>query len=110
MMIQPAAFSAGIIAFSEQRFFHPFEIISRGLAGLVFVLYADSAIYPWLIRWLGYGLLAVSVGLLCTPPSLHRHFARWSAVQFKEWFRWCGLAFLPAAAFLLFVAWTSMTG
>ena len=40
MLFRPHAFAQGIINFSEQPYFHPFEMISRLIAGGLFVAYA----------------------------------------------------------------------
>jgi len=104
MIINPAYWANGIIKFSEKSWFHPFEIISRFVFGLGFVLFAGQTLYPTLMSIIGYGLIAVSVGLLFTPPSKHREFALWSAEKFKNYFRWFGFVSLVFGAFLIYGA------
>ncbi len=104
MIIKPAYWANGIIKFSEKSWFHPFEIISRFAFGLGFVLFAGQTAYPTLMSIIGYGLIAVSVGLLFTPPSKHREFALWSAEKFKNYFRWFGFVSLVFGAFLIYGA------
>jgi hypothetical protein len=104
MIINPEYWSAGIVKFSEKRWFHPFEIVSRFAFGLVFVVFANQTLYPQLMSFIGYLLIAVSAGLLSTPPSTHRKFAVWSAERFRNLFRPLGFVSLLFGAFLIFAA------
>lgn len=104
MIVNPEYWSAGIIKFSKKFWFHPFEIISRFAFGLVFVFFAGQTLYPELMTVIGYSLIAVSVGLLLTPPSKHKEFALWSAEKFKNYFRWFGFVSLAFGAFLFYAA------
>ncbi len=104
MIAKPDYWADGIVKFSEKWWFHPFEIISRFVFGLLFVLYADQTTYQTLILVIGYLLIAVSIGLLFTPPSKHKQFARWSAQKFRNKFRPLGFVSLLFGAFLVFLA------
>lgn len=104
MALKPGAFSDGIISFSEKSYFHPFEIISRLLAGFLFVAYSAGTRFPAVILFIGYGLILVGIGLALTPPKLHRKFARWSANRFRTSFRLIGLASLPLSVLLIYAA------
>ena len=104
MAVKPNVFADGIVSFSEKTFFHPFEIISRLLVGVVFVWFADDTLAPTVIRLLGCGLLLVGIGLALTPPARHRQFARWSADKFRSQFRLIGLVSLPLALTLFYIA------
>lgn len=104
MIVNPEYWANGIIKFSEKSWFHPFEIISRFVFGLSFILFAGKTDYPNLMLAIGYLLIAVSVGLLFTPPSKHRQFALWSAKKFRNKFRWLGFGSLGFGAFLLYAA------
>ena len=104
MIIKPEYWADGIVKFSEKSWFHPFEIISRFVFGLGFVFFADETLFPKLIMIIGYLLIAVSIGLLFTPPSKHRHFALWSAHRFRNKFRLFGIFSLLFGAFLIYIA------
>lgn len=104
MIVNPDYWADGIIKFSEKSWFHPFEIISRFVFGLLFVLSARQTPYPTLILVIGYLLIAVSVGLLFTPPSKHKQFALWSAEKFRTKFRPLGFLSLLFGAFLVFLS------
>lgn len=104
MIHAPQDFAKGIVWFSQQWFFHPFEILSRALAGIVMVLFAEQTATPMLFSILGYGLLAVAAGLTLTPPSRHRQFAVWSATAFAKYFRLIGVSTIPLALLLLYCA------
>lgn len=100
MVIRPAAFADGIIAFSEQPYFHIVEVVSRIIAGVIFIQYCADTRFPQLILAIGIVLLCVGIGLACTtPPSQHRKFALWSAQAFKNQFRLIGVVSVPPAVF-----------
>ncbi len=104
MIRDPQGFAKGIVWFSQQWFFHPFEILSRALAGLVMLVFADETRMPLMFTVLGYGLLIVAAGLALTPPSRHRQFAVWSASAFATYFRLIGVLTIPLALLLLYGA------
>ncbi len=102
MIIAPKYFANGIVKFSEKKWFHPFEIISRFVFGLGFVLFAAQTRYPTLMSVIGCVLIAVSLGLLFTRSSKHKEYAVWSAEKFKNYFRWFGFVSLAFGAFLIY--------
>ena len=104
MVVSPEYWSKGIMKFSEKPFFHPFEIVSRLLFGVVLVVFADQTLYPIFMSFLGYVLVLVGVGLAFTPPSRHRQFAVWSAQKFKEMFRPAGIGSLLFGTFIIYAA------
>lgn len=104
MIANPDYWSTGIVKFSEKPYFHPFEILSRLIFGVVFIVFADQTLYPTLMLIIGYLLIAVAVGLLLTPPKQHRQFAIWSAKKFRNTFRPAGLGSLLFGAFLIYAA------
>jgi hypothetical protein len=104
MIVNPEYWANGIVKFSEKSWFHPFEIISRFVFGLSFILFAGQTLYPTLMSIIGYFLLAVSIGLLFTPPSKHKQFALWSAGEFRNKFRWLGFGSLAFGAFLVYAS------
>lgn len=103
MIISPARFAQGIVAFSQHRLFHPFEVISRLLAGALFFYFADTTPAPWLIKAVGVGLILVGLGLIWLRSPRHKQFAVWSAQRFKTSFRLIGAVCLPIA--IVFVLW-----
>ena len=104
MIKNPEAWSKNIIKFSELSYFHPFEILSRISFGLIFLRYGDQTGFPALMNFIGYMLIGVGVGLLFTPPSLHRKFALWSAVKFKKSFRPAGFGSLLFGLFIIYAS------
>lgn len=105
MMVNPDYWSRGIVKFSKVAYFHPFEILSRLIFGVVFITFAGQTLYPMLISVVGYILVIVGVGLLFTPPSKHRQFAVWSAQKFRPVFRPAGVV---SFAFGIFIIYTSL--
>lgn len=104
MFIRPDAFAQGIINFSEQPYFHPFEILSRLIAGGIFVLYAAETQFPQLFHVLGTVLLLVGAGLALTPARIHKKFAVQSAHRCRNYFRWIGLVAVVLALALIYAA------
>jgi uncharacterized protein YjeT (DUF2065 family) len=104
MLFRPYAFAQGIINFSEQPYFHPFEIISRLIAGGVFVAYASDTQFPLLFKVIGLVLVLVGVGLALTPPRLHKKFAVQSAHRCRNYFSWIGLVSVVLALALIYAA------
>lgn len=104
MVIKPDSFTAGIITFSEKPYFHVFEIVSRIIAGLIFVTYATDTVFPAVISVIGFALILVGVGLALTPPRVHRKFAVWSANEFRDRFRLIGIVSVPLSLLLIYVA------
>lgn len=104
MVLKPQVFSQGIITFSEKTYFHPFEIISRLLSGAAFVYYSPETLFPGVFSFIGYVLMAVGGGLLCTPPALHKKYAVWAAIRFKTIFRPAGLVSAPMGILMVYCA------
>jgi uncharacterized protein YjeT (DUF2065 family) len=104
MLFRPHAFAQGIINFSEQPYFHPFEMISRLIAGGLFVAYAADTQFPLLFKVIGLVLLLVGAGLALTPPSLHKKFAVQSAQRCKNYFRLIGVFSIGLSFALIYAA------
>jgi len=104
MVVNPRYWANGIIRFSEQSYFHWFEVISRLLAGLLFLLYGQQTVYPKLMSGIGYLLLIVSLGLIIVGSNKHRQFAVWSAHKFKSVFRVSGLFSFSFGVFLIYLS------
>ena len=104
MIVNPSYWSNGIIEFSRKSYFHWFEVITRLIAGLVFVSYNQTTLYPQLILSIGYLLIAVSIGLIITGSVKHRQFAVWSARKFKSTFRPAGFGSFVFGSFLIYIS------
>lgn len=76
MAVKPIQFSHGIVRFSEQPWFHTFEIISRLIAGLVFLLLADETAYPKIVLFIGGILCFTGMFLFLIGAERHKRFAR----------------------------------
>ena len=94
MIKNPYAWASSIRTFSHKAYFHLFEIISRLIFGLVFIVYAEQTSLPLLIKVIGWIVLLVAIGLAFTPPSKHRQFAVWSSHRFVKSFRIAGVGSL----------------
>lgn len=104
MIVNPNYWSIGIVNFSKKTYFHWFEVFSRLIAGLVFIHYSETTLYPPLILSIGYLLLAVGLGLVIIGSVKHRRFAVWSAHQFKNTFRPAGFVSFILGSFLIYIA------
>jgi hypothetical protein len=107
MVIDPDYWSNGIVRFSEARYFHGFEIISRLGFGAIFIAFSEQTLYPAVIGTFGYLMIAVGIGLLIAGPSRHKQFALWSAKKFKKTFRPAGIV---AVAFGVFIIYGAVKG
>ena len=90
MIAKPLQFSRGIVQFSEKRWFHAFEIASRGILGILFLILASKTSYPTVVAFIGGVLCFVSVFLIVIGPSRHRKFALLTSGLGKN-FRFLGL-------------------
>ena len=104
MVVNPEYWSEGIVRFSQKFYFHLFEILSRLIFGVIFIVFSDQTFYPVVMLVIGYSLVAVGVGLLITPPSKHRQFAVWSAQKFKKMFRPAGVCSFVFGVFIVYAA------
>ena len=104
MIAKPAAWSKGIISFSNMAWFHPLEIASRLAFGLVFIYYADQTLYPRVILAIGCLLLGASLVILFMLPSRHRRFAAWSASKLRRAFRPAGVLGAASGAFIIYAS------
>lgn len=68
------------------------------------MLFSADTLYPSIINFIGYLLIAVSIGLIVIGEAKHRQFANWSAVKFKSIFRPAGLGSLSFSVFLIYLA------
>jgi uncharacterized protein YjeT (DUF2065 family) len=104
MVINPDNWSNGILKFSQMTYFHEFEIVSRLSFGAVFVAFSEQTLYPGVMRFFGYLMVAVGLGLLIAGSSRHKQFAVWSARKFNKTFRPAGFASIVFGAFIVYAA------
>ena len=104
MVIDPAGFANRVVAFSEWRGFHWFEIFSRLLIGLAFLASADNFVYPRFAAGLGFLLIAVAFGLLVFGQARHRRFSLSAASWGRQWFRPAGLIGCVLGGTLVYLA------
>lgn len=104
MVARPALWVDMAVRYIRLPYMHPLEIAICVGFGLPFVLYAGDSAYPGLFSAFGYLLLAVGVGLMLTPPSVHRRFGVWSLETTGKYFRPLGVLSLAAGGFLVYAA------
>ncbi len=104
MVVDPDYWSDGIVKFSQTKYFHGFEIISRLGFGAIFIAFSSQTLYPAVIGGFGYLLVAVGGGLLIAGPSRHRLFAVWAANTFKKTFRRAGFVSIVLGVFIAYAA------
>ncbi len=102
MVGRPVAFSKGIVHFSEQPWFHTFEIVSRGLFGGLFLCAASSTAYPTFVAGLGGVLCFVSLFLILIGPTRHKRFALLTS-RIGKHFRALGLVALACGVGLIYL-------
>ncbi len=102
MFVFPKRWSNGIIIFSEKSYFHIFEIISRFLFGIIFLISYSQNKFPILLISIGSLLIVVSFGLVILGETRHRQFAKWSAIKFQKTFRVASVASFIFAVFLIY--------
>lgn len=108
MALQPRGFVDGLTAFCEWRWFHAFEILSRLVIGVAFVVQSDAFIYPGFATGFGYLLVAVGLGLAMLGRGRHERFARWTATLGPGVFRPAGAIGFLLGALLAYLATQSV--
>ncbi|MDT0605265.1 hypothetical protein [Thalassotalea castellviae] len=104
MIIKPDYWSDAIIKFSKMTYFHWFEVLSRFIFGCVFLYYHQSTQSPLLFNFLGYLLIAVSIGLLIVGENNHQRFALWSAHKFRKIFRPAGFLSFAFGLYIFYIS------
>ncbi|WP_220465403.1 hypothetical protein [Colwellia sp. BRX10-3] len=104
MIINPQAFSDSIIKFSQQRYFHAFEIMSRLCFGGIFIYYSALTSAPTINAALGYLMIFAAIFLLVIGAKKHRKFALWSAQKFSAMFRFCGVFSFIFGGYIVYTA------
>ena len=105
MITNPAAWSRGILRFSEKPYFHVAEIFLRLLLGAVFLYFASETMFPLVIKVIGGVLVAVGLGLIVIGRKRHVAFAERSAT-FTKIFRPAGFFSLAFGVFLIYISFT----
>ena len=108
MAIAPARFADAVLAFSQWRWFHAFEVLSRLSIGAAFVVVSDTFVYPAFATGLGYLLISVGLGLVLLGRTRHECFARWTATLSTAVFRPAGLLGFVLGALLAYLALTDV--
>lgn len=103
MAASPAAWSRGILAFAAKPYFHVLEITSRLMLGGVLFYFADSTMYPLVIKIVGGVFIFAGLFLIAAGSKRHREFAARSA-NFLKLFRPAGIAGVIFGAFIIYVA------
>lgn len=103
-MINPRAFSQGIVNFSRQRYFHSFEVLSRLLSGVIFVIYAPLTSGHYANLVFGCLMLVSAIILLIIGTKKHREFALWSAKKFCPMFRISGVFSAFFGSYIIYTA------
>lgn len=103
MIVSPAGWAKGILTFSEQRYFHIFEIVSRLLLGVILIGFGGDTLHPRLWVVLGYVMFAVAVLLVVMGSKRHRAFAEKSST-FERIFRPAGFFSLAFGVFVIYSA------
>jgi uncharacterized protein YjeT (DUF2065 family) len=83
---------------------HIFEILSRAIAGALFITYSSDTDSPSVFRILGYGVIVVAIGLVIFAPQRHKKFALWAAHNFENKFRSIGILSIPLGCFIIYMA------
>lgn len=104
MIKNPIGFAQAIVTFSQKRYFHIFEILSRLFFAVVFIHYAASTSAEIMHSVLGLLMAFTSIFLVIIGEEKHRVFAVWSASKFSSMFRFSGLCSLFFGAFIIYSA------
>ena len=102
MVARPLQFSRGIYQFSEWRWFHRFEIVSRAIFGILCLALADQTSYPIFLKIVGVVLCFVSVFLIIIGPNRHKRFALLTSNIGKN-FRALGLVAIVCGSGLVYL-------
>lgn len=100
MLCWPLRFAAAVQRFSEQSWFHRFELASRLALALLFSGLAYVQPEQWLFKLLALVLWLACGFLIWVGPARHRQIAQLIALWGPA-FRWLGLVALLVAATLL---------
>jgi hypothetical protein len=104
MALKPANFADSIVTFSEWRWFHAFEVVSRLVIGFAFIGLNESFVYPTFATGFGYLLVAVGIGLVILGRAQHERFARWTATLGAGVFRPAGAIGVALGVLLAYLA------
>ncbi len=104
MIVKPDRWVELATRYCEFRYMHPIEIAIAVGFGLPFIVFAGESAFPTFFKVFGYVLVAVGIGLMLTPPSIHRRFGIWSLKKMERLFRPAGVVSLAFGAFLVYAA------
>ena len=103
MFIQPMRFANGIAAFSQKAWFHVFEIVSRFVIGVLFMIFAQHTAFHQLIFGLGALLVGVSLFLIVIGEQRHKSFAM-KTVKIGHKFRPIGMISVMLGCLLIAIS------
>lgn len=102
MIKAPDGFAKAIIAFSQLKYFHSFEIINRLLFAVIFIHYAEETNAELINSLFGFLMGFTSIFLVVIGEVKHRKFALWSATKFNSMFRYLGVCSLFFGGFIIY--------
>ena len=104
LLIAPRHYERKALAFMQWKWMALFEAGTRAALGVLLVVFAESAAYPFAIEIFGWLLIAVGVFLALLPAATHRRFGEWVIPLQVRW-RWLmALPMLALVGLLLFAA------
>lgn len=103
MVAKPMNFAKGIGSFSQKKWFHPFEIVSRFIVGVLFIIFADHTGFDKLVFGLGVLLIGVSLFLIVIGEKRHKSFAM-KTVKIGKRFRPIGIVAVVAGCALIAIS------
>ena len=106
-VIYPARAVRFLEAFASSASAHLLELSLRLTAGVAILLYAPHMRFTGIFRFLGWVLVATTIGLFAIPWRRHQRFARW-AVPFAT--RRLGLFAIGSLALGLFIVLSVLFG
>ncbi len=103
MIVSPAAWSRGILSFSQKPYFHITEIASRLLLGALLIFFANATMHPLLFKIFGGVCLLAAIILIVMGSKRHCDFAVRSATFIKI-FRPAGIVSFTFGVFMIYSA------
>jgi hypothetical protein len=103
MLVNPVAWSSGILRFAAKPYFHILEILMRLILGSALLVFAGQTPFPLFISIVGGTFLLVGLGLFFAGRERHRAFAVRSSTFIKI-FRPAGFVGVAFGAFVIYAA------
>jgi len=103
MFLKPERFACQLMVFSQKSWFHGFEIATRFVIGLMFLLVANLGRWYLIVEFLGWLLCFVSLFLVLIGEHRHRRFAQLT-VKLGKGFRYVGIFAIFLGTILIMVS------